>query len=159
MSLTLTSPVFNEGGKIPTRYTCDGENCSPPLTISGVPRGAQTLVLVMDDPDIPDEIKAQNNIERFDHWVLYDIPADTGELDAATTVGSVGLNSHGDASYTGPCPPRQYEPTEHRYVFRLFALAEALSFDHRPTLTEVETAAKAHALDVAELLGRYERPN
>src|SRR3989344_4580786 len=78
--MKLTSPAFTEGGKIPSKYTCDGQNINPPLQFSDVPKGAQALVLVMDDPDIPDFAKEKFNIEVWDHWVIFNIPADTREI-------------------------------------------------------------------------------
>ena len=157
MSLTLTSPEFEEGSTIPKLYTCDGENISPPLNITGVPEGTESLILVMDDPDIPMEIKSERGIEKFDHWALYNIPPDTSMISADTDTGTNGLNGRGEEAYTGPCPPTQYEPTEHRYVFRLYAVSGQLNFIKSPTLDELETAAKGMMLGKTELIGRYSR--
>lgn len=157
MPLTLTSSAFEDKGTIPARYTCDGNNSVPPLSIGGVPEGVQSLVLVMDDPDIPQAIKEQNDIETFDHWVLYNIPPETIEIADGQTLGQEGVNSAGSVGYTGPCPPAQYEPTEHRYVFRLYALKGELDFTKAPTLQEVETAAQEMAIEQTELVGRYRR--
>ena len=154
MSLTLTSPVFENNGLIPAQYTCDGTNTPPPLTVSGVPDGTKTLVLVMDDPDIPQAVKDAHDIEKFDHWALYNISADTTEITA--TSGTAIENGAGATGYTGPCPPTQYEPTEHRYVFRLYALPGPLNFIKAPTLDELETAAKGSALARSTLVGRYD---
>lgn len=157
MALTLTSPAFSHNGNIPPQYTCDGENVLPPLAISGVPAGTGSLVLVMDDPDIPQVFKESRGIDAFDHLVVYNIPTDAAVIDAGTMLGLFGENSAGNAAYTGPCPPSEYEPTEHRYVFRLYAIDGTLEFDTPPTLDEVETAAKARTIESAELIGRYER--
>lgn len=157
MALTLTSPAFEQDGLIPSQYTCDGANSIPPLAIDGVPEAASSLVIVMDDPDIPEEVKAANNIEKFDHFARYNIPAQTAVLIDGSLPGESGLNSRGEEGYTGPCPPPQYEPKEHRYVFRLYALPEMLSFEQAPTLDELEAAAKAQAIAQAELIGRYAR--
>lgn len=157
MPLTLTSPAFAHNGTIPSQYTCDGENTILPLSIGGVPDGTQSLVLVMDDPDIPEEIKSSRGITKFDHFALYNIPADTAVIDEGSASGVPALNSAGKAGYTGPCPPPEYEPAEHRYVFRLYALSEELEFADTPTLDEVEAAAKEHMIESAELIGRYER--
>jgi len=92
-SLTLTSPAFKHMERIPSRYTCDGENLSPPLNISGVPEGVESLVLLMDDPDIPDYVKKERGIEVFDHWVLYGIDPETVEIGEGQAIGSQGLNS------------------------------------------------------------------
>lgn len=157
MTLTLTSPVFKNGETIPAKYTCDGENINPPLTIDGVPDGTESLVLVMDDPDIPEQVKTSRGIEKYDHWVVYNLPPDTKAIDEGFSLGSMGNNSSGNAAYTGPCPPPQYEPTTHRYVFRLYALSGQLNFFVAPTLDELESAAKAEALAHAELIGVYDR--
>jgi len=156
VKLTLTSPAFVDGGFIPAKYTCDGEEVNPPLKISGVPKEADSLVLVMDDPDIPSAVKEKNGIDKFNHWVLYNLPPDTTEIPEGIK-GETGLNTTGAAAYIGPCPPPQYEPTEHRYVFRLYAIKGKLNFIKTPTLDEVETAAKSAALAEAELVGRYGR--
>lgn len=157
MALTLSSPVFGDSDVIPTPYTCDGENMFPPLAIAGVPEEATTLVLVMDDPDIPAEVKQSQGIEKFDHYARYNIPADTATLEAANAVGEPGQNSSGETGYVSPCPPTQYEPTEHRYIFRLYALPSALSFDVTPTLDEIEAQAKEQAIAETQLTGRYTR--
>lgn len=157
MSLTLTSPVFDNNGFIPEKYTCDGDNVNPPLYISGVPEGTVSLVLVMDDPDIPQEFKNTRGIEKFDHWSLYNLPPDTAEINYETLEVSHGLNGRGADSYTGPCPPPEYEPTTHRYIFRLYALSGNLNFIKTPTLDEIETAAKGIEIESAELIGLYDR--
>jgi len=158
MALTLTSSVFEPGETIPSKYTCDGDNVNPPLSISGVPEGTKSLVLVMDDPDIPEEVKAARGIEKFDHWAVYNVAADTAEIPENVALASAALNGRGEEAYTGPCPPPQYEPTEHRYIFRLYAVSGQRNFISTPTLDEVEQAAEGMMLEKAELIGRYERP-
>lgn len=153
MSLILSSPAFAEGEQIPSKYTCDGENINPELHISGVPEGTESLVLVMDDPDIPDSVKESLGIESFDHWVLYNIPPDTTVIPERAEVGSVGLSSRGEARYVGPCPP----DGEHRYVFRLYAIKGTLTFIKAPTLRDVEEAAQGAAIESVTFTGRYER--
>lgn len=157
MALSLTSSAFEHNGRIPSEYTCDGTNTLPPLAIAGVPEGTASLVLVMDDPDIPEEIKASRNIEKFDHFAVYNIPADTTVIEGEAGLGTPALNSTGEAGYIGPCPPTEYEPTEHRYVFRLYALSETLQFENPPTLDELEAAAREHVIEQTELIGRYSR--
>ncbi|MEX0917722.1 MAG: YbhB/YbcL family Raf kinase inhibitor-like protein [Candidatus Paceibacterota bacterium] len=159
MSLTLASSAFAHNGSIPSQYTCDGENTLPPLSITDVPEGTVSLVLVMDDPDIPEEIKTANNILKFNHFAVYNIPPDTTDITADSIPGTPALNTRGEEGYTGPCPPPEYEPKEHRYIFRLYAIEGTLSFEHTPTLDEVETAAKGQIIEQAELIGRYERTN
>jgi Raf kinase inhibitor-like YbhB/YbcL family protein len=153
MSLSLTSPVFNEGGSIPLNYTCDGENVSPELHIDNVPEGTKSFVLVMDDPDIPDFVKKERGIEKFNHWALYNIPAETRVLKEGEIIGMSGVNGRGEAKYTGPCPPDR----EHRYMFRLYAVTGQLNFLKAPTLDEVETAARGMMLASSTLIGTYKR--
>jgi Raf kinase inhibitor-like YbhB/YbcL family protein len=153
MSLTLTAPSFENQGHIPSQYTCDADNISPEIRIEGVPQGTRSFVLVMDDPDIPTEVKERLGIEKFDHWTLYNIPPDTNRIPEGESRGSLGLTSRGEAKYAGPCPPDR----EHRYFFRLYALNDTLHFDIPPTLDEVEKAAQKSMIESAMLIGRYER--
>lgn len=155
MSLLLTSPAFVEGGTIPSRFTCDGENVSPELHIANVPKGTAALVLVMDDPDIPGFVKEKFGIQKFDHWAVYNVPADTAVIPEGALVGTGALNTSGEAQYTGPCPPDR----EHRYIFRVYAVSSTLTFVKTPTLDEVETAAQGIMLESATLMGRYARIN
>lgn len=158
MTLRLSSPVFGNGEIIPAKYTCDGDRrLSPPLMISGVPDGAESLVLIMDDPDIPTTVREACGIEVFDHWVLFNIPADTKEIPEGTVVGTEGLNTAGNNGYTGPCPPTEYEPSEHRYIFKLYALDESLALLAGATKSEVLDALSSHVMEEVELIGRYSR--
>jgi len=148
MQLTLTSPAFEEGEKIPSKYTCDGEDINPELHISGVPGGTESFVLVMDDPDAPGGTWA--------HWAVYNIPSDVTQIkEGEIGTGSEGINSWGRADYGGPCPPNG----EHRYIFRLYAVSGMLNFIKAPTLDEVEVAAKGMEIKSATLMGRYKRIN
>jgi Raf kinase inhibitor-like YbhB/YbcL family protein len=153
MTLTLTSPAFKEGGLIPSKYTCDGENISPEIRIENIPEGTKSLILLMDDPDIPDTVKQARGIEKFDHWVLYNIPSTTSVIPEGELVGTGGLNSRGESAYAGACPPDR----EHRYFFRIYAVSGTLNFIKAPTLDEVEIAANGMMLGKATLMGRYER--
>ncbi|MDP2648797.1 MAG: YbhB/YbcL family Raf kinase inhibitor-like protein [bacterium] len=159
--LTLSSTAFESGASIPSRFTCDGDNASPPLSFGGVPEGAVSLALIMDDPDIPQAVKDSMHIGVFDHWVLYDLPPNTGSLEEgsppADGAGVEGVNGAGKGGYTGPCPPKQYEPTEHRYFFRLYALDTKLDLPAGSTKAEVLSAMQGHILAEAELMGKYER--
>jgi Raf kinase inhibitor-like YbhB/YbcL family protein len=157
-TLALTSSVFEHNGRIPEKYTCDGDgHLSPPLTISGIPEGAKSLVLIMDDPDIPKERVAVRGIEVFDHWTLFNIPPETTEIPEGFTGGEKGLNSAGREGYTGPCPPPQYEPKEHGYIFVLYALSDRLSFSQPPTKDQVTEALAPIVLASATLIGKYSR--
>lgn len=157
MTFQLSSSAFENNETIPSKYTCDGENLSPPLTVSGVPEGTESLVLVMDDPDIPDTIKESRGIEKFNHWVLYNLSADISDIPEGQNLGAVGVNSTESTAYTGPCPPADMEPLTHRYIFRLYAITGKLNFIKAPTLDEVEEAAKGSMLETAELIGVYRR--
>lgn len=161
MSLSLTSSAFIDGEEIPAKYTCDGEGVNPPLTINNVPSEAKSLVLVMDDPDIPQAVKDSRGIEKFNHWTIYNLSPDTKEITAGIEGGAfaTGLNSADDTSYRGPCPPEDLEPTRHRYIFRLYALPNELNFFKTPTLDEIEAAAKGTAIEKATLIGTYNRTN
>lgn len=158
-AMTLTSPAFENGGIIPAKYTCDGNReLSPPLSIAGVPEGAKSLALVMDDPDIPVVVRESRGISAFDHWVLYNIPPVRAmEIPEGGSVGIIGRNSIGAAAYTGPCPPPEYEPSEHRYVFVLYALSGMLDFAQPPTKAELVAAIAPLLIEKTTLIGRYSR--
>lgn len=158
MTFTLASVAFENGGAIPAKYTCDGDpTLSPPLSIAGVPEKAQSLVLIMDDPDIPEVKKKEYGISAFDHWTLFNIPPETREIGEGETVGTPGATTRGDLRYTGPCPPPQYEPSEHRYVFKLYALSAPLTLSAGATKREVLDALAPLVLAETELIGRYSR--
>ena len=140
------------------KYTCDGERrLSPPLSISGVPAKAKSLALIMDDPDIPQFAKDKLGIEVFDHWTLYNIPPETREIPEGASIGSAGLNTAGAEGYTGPCPPPEHEPSEHRYIFKLYALSGTLQFPIAPTKQQILDALAPLTLASAELIGCYSR--
>lgn len=154
MALTLISSAFEHEGTIPTRYTCDGDNVSPPLVIADVPEGAKSLALVMEDPDVPKELRPDG---MFDHWVLFNIPPETGSIAEGATVGVQGTHGGGKLGYTGPCPPREYESSEHRYFFKLFALDTMLELPEGATKQEVLAALEGHVLAETTLMGKYAR--
>ncbi len=155
-SLSLTSPAFEQGGSIPARYTCDGtRTLSPALVWGGVPEGAVSLVLIADDPDVPKAIKPDG---VFDHWTLFNIPPTTAGISEGGSVGTAGVNGAGNSAYTGPCPPPQYEPSEHRYFFRLYALDTSLDLPEGATKAQVLAAMEGRVIAQAELMGRYKRP-
>ncbi len=147
MSFTIKSGAFEPGGLIPARHTCDGENMSPPLLISGTPAGTASLALVMDDPDAP--------AGTWVHWVLYDMPPGLSAIgEGETPPGTLGVGTSGASGYRGPCPPDR----EHRYFFRLYALDAPTGLSAGATKADLERAIEGHVLDVAELMGRYDRP-
>lgn len=157
-SMTLTSAAFEHNGMIPAKYTCDGNrDLSPPLTISGVPEAARSLVLIMDDPDIPEVKKAEYGISAFDHWTLFNIPPETKLIPEGGTAGTVGATTRGELKYVGPCPPPEYEPREHRYIFKLYALIAPLDLPAGATKEQVLDALAPVTLEETELIGRYSR--
>lgn len=149
--MKLSSPAFKEGGTIPSRYTCEGANVSPPLELSGVPGNAMSLVLTMHDPDVPHHLRPDGN---WDHWVVYNISPDLHRFpEAQEPPGIQGKTTFGTFCYGGPCPPDR----EHRYFFRLYALDCQLDLPKGAGRREVETAMHGHILAQAELMGRYEK--
>lgn len=156
MTLTLSSPAFEHGGGIPATYTCEGRDVSPPLEWSGVPDGAKSLALIIDDPDAPDP-KAPKTI--WVHWVLYNIPTTAtglpeGVTDRNLPAGTrIGINDSKDVGYGGPCPPRG----RHRYFHKLYALDAVLPDLGTPTKVQLEAAMRGHLVEQAELMGTYEK--
>jgi Raf kinase inhibitor-like YbhB/YbcL family protein len=157
MSLTLTSPAFAEGGEIPARHTCEGEDLSPPLAWSAPPAGTKSLALVVDDPDAPDPRAPRTT---WVHWVLYNLPPGAGSLpegvgrEAALPAGArEGLNDWQRPGYRGPCPP----VGRHRYFHKLHALDAVLPDLGQPTKARLEEAMRGHVLARAELVGTYEK--
>jgi len=156
MSLTLSSEAFDHGGGIPSTYTCEAEDLSPPLIWEGVPQEAKSLVLIVDDPDAPDP-QAPKTI--WVHWVLYNLPTESGGLAEGMTFRNLpggtkeGLNDWIRTGYGGPCPPIG----RHRYFFKLYALDTELSFKDYPTKAEVEAAMKGHVIEHCELIGTYKK--
>lgn len=156
MTMSIVSSAFIHNSEIPTLYTCDGRDISPPLSWDNVPQDAKSLVLIVDDPDAPDP-KAPKM--TWVHWVLYNIPPDTKRLNEALkhnelpTGALEGLNDWKRTGYGGPCPPIG----THRYFFKLYALDIALSDLHNPTKAKLKAAMKAHIIAKAELIGMYKR--
>jgi Raf kinase inhibitor-like YbhB/YbcL family protein len=153
---SLTSTAFPANGEIPEKYTCEGENINPPLAIQNVPEGAKSLVLLLDDPDIPDSIKQSRNIEKFDHWIVFNIPTSTTLIAENTKPpGIQGKNGVGTNGYTGPCPPDR----EHRYFFKLYALNSMLDLKESATADQVMAAMNSTSsiLGETELIGRYNK--
>jgi Raf kinase inhibitor-like YbhB/YbcL family protein len=150
--LKITSPAFAQDGDIPKKYTCEGENISPPLAFANVPAGAKSLALIVDDPDAPDPAAPKR---VWTHWVIFNLPATTKELSEAAKLpesGAEGLNDWNRTGYSGPCPPIG----KHRYFHKLYALDAVLSVQ-RPTKSALEAAMKGHIVGKAELVGRYQK--
>lgn len=154
MVLVLASPAFAPGGQIPTEYTCDGADISPPLTWSGAPPGTRSLVLVIDDPDAPSGV--------FRHWGAFDIAPNSVGLAAGygRNRPAAGFretrNDFGAAGYRGPCPPRG--GGTHHYHFRLLAISRpTLDLTPSATASEVLRAAQPYIIQQAELTATYQR--
>ncbi len=149
--MKLSSTAFSEGGSIPSQYTCDGDNISPPLTIKEVPENAKSLVLIMDDPDVPSNVRRDN---MWDHWLVFNISPQTDTIpENEEPVGVPGKGTAGNLTYFGPCPPDR----EHRYFFKLYALDSLLTLEEGATKVMVEQAMVGHVLAEAQLMGRYEK--
>ena len=149
--MKLKASAFQNEGRIPSEFTCDGPNVNPPLTISDVPADAQSLVLIMDDPDVPKKIRKDG---VWDHWVVYNIPPDVQEIGKGHEPPGVrGIGTSGDAGYFGPCPPDR----EHRYFFRLYALDSMLDLPPGADKKTVEKALAHHVIEKTTLMGRYGR--
>jgi Raf kinase inhibitor-like YbhB/YbcL family protein len=155
-TMVLTSTAFEHNGEIPSLYTCDGRNISPPLAWDDVPEAAKSLVLIVYDPDAPDP-KAPKM--TWVHWVLYNIPPDLNNLQQAVKPGDLphgtleGLNDWKRTGYGGPCPPIG----RHRYFHKLYALDEVLPDMGTPTKAKLEKAMAGHIIATLELVGTYER--
>jgi Raf kinase inhibitor-like YbhB/YbcL family protein len=145
--LRLTSPAFTDNGDIPAKFSCQGEDVNPELSISGVPEGAKSLVLIMDDPDAP--------MGTWDHWVVFNIPAGTGTVPEDSVPGGAvqGKNGWGNSEYGGPCPPSG----THRYVFKLYALDATLDLSRGASKQQVEGAMQGHILSQTTLTGKYSK--
>lgn len=156
MPMTITSPSFMHDRTIPVRHTCDGRNVSPPLAWDGIPSGAKSLALIVDDPDAPDPASPKMT---WVHWVLYNIPTDTDGLAEGVAVkdGPAGMlqgtNDWQRIGYGGPCPP----VGKHRYFFKLYALDAVLPDLKHPTKAILEKAMQGHVLDQSEMIGLYQQ--
>lgn len=156
MTLRLSSTAFTDGGEIPSKYTCEGADISPPLQWTGVPKEARSLVLIIDDPDAPDPRAPKMT---WVHWVVFNIPPEATGFPEAVTPGSlpagtqVGLNDWKKNRYGGPCPPIG----RHRYFHKLYALDSLLKEMHKPTKAQVEAAMQGQIIATAELIGTYQK--
>ncbi len=143
--MKLSSTAFGHNESIPSKYTCDGADINPPLAVEGIPAGAVSLALIMDDPDAP--------VGTWDHWIIWNIPAATTEIAENSVPGTQGKNSWKRSNYGGPCPPGG----THRYFFKLYALDTMLELKPNSGKSEVEKAMQGHILAEAQLVGVYRR--
>jgi len=153
ITLELTSTAFADGDKMPARYTCDGENVSPPLAWGEPPPQTRSFALIVDDPDAP--------VGVFTHWVIFNIPADARELEEAIPIGErlpngalQGKNGFGKLGYGGPCPPRG---SPHHYRFTLYALDKPLELPPGISKNDLLQAMEGHILAQGQLVGVYQR--
>jgi len=152
MAIKIESSAFPEGGMIPEKYTCDGEDISPPLKWDSAPEGTKSLALISDDPDAP--------VGTWVHWVIFNLPPDTTELqENITPVETIdnralqGKNDFGKIGYGGPCPPGG----THRYYFKLYALDTMLTLQPGATKQQLLNAMEGHILAQGQLIGKYKR--
>ena len=156
MALKISSAAFGPSENIPSKYTCEGADLSPPLSWTGAPPGVKSFALIVDDPDAPDPRAPKMT---WVHWVLYNLPAQANGLPEAVQKKDLpagtreGLNDWKRTGYGGPCPPIG----RHRYFFKLYALSDVLPDLANPTKAQLEKAMQGHILVQAELIGTYEK--
>lgn len=156
MTLKLTSSAFEHEGSIPRLHTCQGKDVSPPLAWSGVPENANSLILVVDDPDAPDPAAPKMT---WVHWVLYNIPPSATGLPQGVSTAELprgtldGMSDFQRTGYGGPCPPIG----RHRYFHKLYALDVALPDLKKPRKADIEKVMKGHVIEQAVLIGKYQK--
>ncbi|MGH9454810.1 MAG: YbhB/YbcL family Raf kinase inhibitor-like protein [Terriglobia bacterium] len=151
--MRLQTAAFTQGGFIPARFTCAGQDLSPALAWSDPPGNTQAFALIVEDPDAP--------AGTWTHWLVYDLPSTahalpegvgkTGEISGG---GRQGVNDFGKIGYGGPCPP---PGRPHRYFFRLYALNAPLALNAGASKDQVHAALKGHVAAETELMGRFKR--
>jgi Raf kinase inhibitor-like YbhB/YbcL family protein len=145
-NMKLSSSAFEDNGAIPSEYTCDGADVSPPLSFCNVPENTKSLALIVDDPDAP--------MGTWVHWLVWNIPANkTGFSKGENITYPQGKNDFGNSDYGGPCPPSG----THRYFFKLYALDTTLKLNKGSTKKQLESAISSHIIEEAQLIGTYER--
>ncbi len=146
-AMKISSPAFQNGGKIPGEYTCDGKNINPPLKIENAPPNAKSLALVFDDVDAPGG--------TYVHWIIWNIDPGLKEMRANSIPdgGVQGMNDFRKRNYGGPCPPRR----AHKYVFKIYALDTALNLNPNGAKKDLEKAMEGHIISRAQLTGSYKR--
>jgi Raf kinase inhibitor-like YbhB/YbcL family protein len=145
-NMKLFSSAFEDNGTIPSEYTCDGIDVSPPLSFSNIPENTKSLALIMDDPDAP--------MGTWVHWLVWNISANKTDFSKGENITyQQGKNDFGDFDYGGPCPPSG----THRYFFKLYALDTMLKLNKGSTKKQLESAMSGHILEEAQLIGIYER--
>jgi len=147
-SIKISSPDFSDGGNIPARFTCTGENVNPSLQISGVPAVAKSLVIIVDDPDAP--------TGTWTHWLLWNLKPDLKEIPVNSVPAGTaqGVNDFHKNNYSGPCPPSG----THRYFFRVYALDMVLELPASANRKALDKAISGHVLAHSEWMGKYAKP-
>jgi Raf kinase inhibitor-like YbhB/YbcL family protein len=144
--MKITSSAFQEGANIPSKFTCDGADTSPPLQIADIPSEAKSLALIVEDPDAPSGL--------FTHWTVWNIPPQTSAVEEGSVPkGLQGTNDFGKSGYGGPCPPSG----THRYYFKIFALDRELDLPPGTKRSQLDAAMKGHVVAQGEIMGRYSR--
>ena len=144
--MKIESPSFANKQKIPKKHSCEGEDISPELVLSDIPKDVKSFALIVEDPDAPGGV--------FDHWIAWNIPADTKKLPEGAKVPKQGMNGFGDKRYRGPCPP---PGKAHRYFFKLYALDSAIDIPENSRKAALEEAMEGHIMGEAQLIGLYQR--
>lgn len=145
--MQITSPVFQNNNFLPEKYTCDGQNINPPLTINNVPKNTESLVLIVDDPDAPSG--------TWTHWLVWNIQPETTEIpeNSIPTSATEGTTNWGRPGYNGPCPPSG----THRYFFKIFALDTILDLQPQSTINQLLTTMQNHIIAQAEIIAKYSK--
>jgi Raf kinase inhibitor-like YbhB/YbcL family protein len=146
MTIAVTSTAFNNQGDIPARYTCDGDDVSPPLQFAALPAGTGELALLVEDPDAPRG--------TFVHWVAWGIDAGRAALAEGQAPAGSGTNGFGKRGYGGPCPPKG---APHRYVFTVYAVSERLDLRQGASADDLKRALSHRVLAAGRIVGRYAR--
>ncbi|MBV9084610.1 MAG: YbhB/YbcL family Raf kinase inhibitor-like protein [Acidobacteriaceae bacterium] len=147
MAIRVRSTAFSEGARIPEKYSCDGQNVSPPLDWSGIPENTKSAALVVDDPDAPSG--------TFTHWIVYDLPPNTTKLaEGSSAAGKEGVNGFGKTGYGGPCPP---PGKPHRYYFHIYALDVASLGNAGLSRERFDAAIERHIVAEGQVMGTYKR--
>jgi len=143
--LAVTSSAFKNEENIPVKYTCEGDEVSPPINVEEIPEGTKSLVIIMEDPDAPNG--------TFTHWLLWNIDPGTAYLDDQSIETVSGKNSAGETGYRGPCPPSG----SHRYYFHVYALDNVLDLEEGAEKSELKLAMEPHIIGEGKLMGRYQK--
>lgn len=144
-NMKIKSEAFENNAIIPSKYTCEGQDVTPPLSFEGIPGGARSLAIIVEDPDAPNG--------TFDHWIAWNLPPNP-TLEEGSSAPGQGTNHFGQRRYRGPCPPRG---SNHRYFFKVYAIDRMLDLPDGSTKEDLQAAIEGHILAQAQLIGMYHR--